>query len=296
MDTSRVPSRHSNPFVALKGRTQKQARRRKCLARMVGIAGLLSLIWAPVSRADSLGDWLAYLSYLELVASYAQQVETEINTQLAQAQSYVYQAQNLQNAPAADLAQVIAPYQQAIGNYEQFLSAAQSLQAVIGQNEQMLTQRGAEIQTMTNGDATQYWQMEAQLAQQQGGIYQAALQRDQASLQDLASKANALQNAANNLPSTGTVDGLDKLNTTLTTVAEEALNLNRQMAQADLDRNAAATLTQQSLQNQAQERNAVSAQDALDATAAIQRLQEQINTPSGYNQQQIEQNAWNASP
>ena len=296
MDMSRIPPRHSKPFVVLNGGTQKPARRRKSLARLVGMAGLLSLIWAPASRADFWGDFWTYMNYLELVTSYVQEAETAVNTQMAQAQGYVYQLQNLQNAPAADLAQVIAPYQQAISNYGQFLSAAQSLQAAIGQNEQMLTQRGAEIQTLTNGDATQYWQMEAQLAQQQGGIHQAALQRDQASLQDLASKANALQNAANNLPSTGTVDGLDKLNATLTTVAEEALNLNRQMAQADLDRNAVATLTQQSLQNQAQANNAVSAQDALDATAAIQSLQEQINTPSGYNQQQIEQNAWTTGP
>ena len=295
MDTNRVPPRHSNPFAVLNGRTQQ--RHRKCLACMAGMAGLLSLLWAPVSRADYWGDFWTYMNNVELVASYAQQVETEINTQLAQAQSYVYQAQNLRNAPAALTSGTIQPFQAAMNSYEQFLADAQALQTSVTNTENMLAQRGAEGQTLAS-NPEQYWQMEATLAQQQGGSYQAALARDQATLQDLTNKATALQNAANNLPSGGEVEGLDKLNTTLTSLVEETMNLNRQMAQANTDQNAKASLDAANEQAIETANATLSQQLLTQSNNGLQAVNAALQSqPTGvYNLSNIERQAWkNAS-
>lgn len=297
MGLSRILSWHNDPFVVLKGRTQKQARRRKYLARMVGMAGLLSLIWAPVSCADYWGDYWTYMNYLELALSYVKQVDTAVNTQLAQVQGYAYQVQNLRNAPAALTSGTIQPFQAAMNSYKQFQTDAQALQTSVTNTENMLTQRGAEAQTLAS-NPEQYWQMEATLAQQQGGNYQAALARDQATLQDLTNKATALQNAANNLPSGGEVEGLDKLNTSLTSLVEETMNLNRQMAQENTDQNAKASLDAANEQAIETANATLSQQLLTNSNNGLQAVNAALQSqPTGvYNLSNIERQAWkNAS-
>lgn len=267
---------------------------------IVLLVSVLCLVLAPNSQAAIAMLWPQLSAFVEQLTTATQSVTTAMataQTQINTAQQLINQAKNLENAPANLIAQTIAPYQQALSAYQKFQTDAQALQSSVTSTESMLSQRSAEAQTLASNPA-QYWQMEAALAQQQGGTYKAALVRDQQTLQDLASKATALQNSANNLPSGGNVQALDKLNTTLTALVESTLNLNRQFAQANADQNAKADL-------------AASNEQAIDAanTSLGQQLLMQSNNdvnavnaalqsqPTGiYHLRTIEQQAWQSVP
>ncbi|MHB1676416.1 MAG: TrbJ/VirB5 family protein [Sulfuriferula sp.] len=235
-------------------------------------------------------EFTQWLNYGQLVGSgvlQAQMVANQITAQIARAQELVNSYQNLANAPAAVIAQTIAPYQNMVASSQQLLNSVNGIYSSYNQAAQMVQTRTAEAQAL-GANPQQYLNLEAQLAVQKGGIYQAAYQRDTQTLQDVVTKSQALQNMTSNIPSTGTVQGLDKLNATTAMVAGETIALNKQLALASIAKG------QENLDQIRQSTTQAAAaqkysQELLDAQQkALQAAQQ----PSGYSQQQIRENAY----
>ncbi len=234
------------------------------------------------------------LNYGELLYNSAKQAESvanQIQAQLVRVQELQAAARNLANAPQAVLTQTVAPYQNQALQAQQLLDAVQAAQTTFQQAGQMVQARLAEAQALGT-TPQQYLQFEAQLAHTRGGVYAAAYQRDTQTLQDVVTRSSALQNISDNLPSTGAVEGLDKLNALVSVVAGETLTLNRQVAAASAETHARQMNdSQQQQAGLAQAQQDIARQEA-QIQAARQRLDAQNAMPSGYSQQQIEQNAW----
>lgn len=232
------------------------------------------------------------LNYGQLLynsARQAQSVANQIAAQITRAQELVNSYQNLTNAPATVIAQTIAPYQNTIASSQQLLNAVNGIYSSYNQAAQMVQTRTAEGQAL-GVDRQQYFALESQLAAQKGSIYQAAYQRDTQTLQDVVTKSQALQNVTSNIPSTGTVQGLDKLNATTAMVAGETMALRQQIADASAQKNQ--EKFQQVNQDAAQ---AVAAQKyAQELLAARQKALEDAQQPSGYSQKQIRAGGYKA--
>lgn len=255
----------------------------------------MELCWAIPAHAFTWAtEWTQILNYGQLLQNASNEI-TMITNEVQQLQAA---QQNLVNAPSSLITGAVAPYQNQSAQAQQYLTQLQSTQSAYQQAQQMLQNRIAEG-TALGASPEQYLAMEAQLAQQKGGMYQAAYQNDLNTLQDVSTRSAALQTMSNNLPSSGTVDGLDKLNTTLTMVAGESMTLNKQMAAASAQTHAqqmsdnqqqqASLAHQQQLTAQSQQ---IASQIQADLQNSSQQLSAQASTPSGYNQQQIEHNAW----
>ena len=254
---------------------------------------LLSPQWSQAGTIAGTGgatEWTQVLNYGELVHSgalQAQAVANQITAQITRAQELVNSYQNLKNAPAEIIAQTIAPYQTMIASSQQLLNSVTGVYSSYNQAAQMIQARTVEARTLGT-NPQQYLTLEARLSAQKGGIYQAAYQHDTQTLQNVVSKSEALQNMTSNIPSTGTVQGLDKLNALTAMVAGETIALNQEMAAASAQRNQEKMDQLNASANQAKATQQYS-QELLDAQQkALQAAQQ----PSGYHQQQIRQNAY----
>ena len=232
------------------------------------------------------------LNYGELLynsARQAQSVANQITAQITRAQELVNSYQNLVNAPAAIIAQTIAPYQNSITSSQQLLNSVTGIYGSYNQAAQMVQTRIAESQAL--GIAPQqYLNLESQLAAQKGGIYAAAYQRDTQTLQDVVTKSQALQNATSNIPSTGAVQGLDKLNAMTAMVAGETMALRQQIADASAQKN------QEKLDqvNQDAAQTAAAQNYAQQLLSARQKSLQDAQQPTDYSQQQIRAGGYKA--
>ncbi len=233
------------------------------------------------------------LNYGQLVYSAAQQaqmVANQITAQIDRAQELVNSYQNLKNAPAEIIAQTIAPYQNMIVRSQQLLNSVNGVYSSYNQAARMVQTRTAEAQALGT-NTQQYLTLESQLATQKGGIYQAAYQRDTQTLQDVVSKSQALQNMTSNIPSAGTVQGLDKLNALTAMVAGETMALNQQIAASSAQRDQE-KLDQTNQDMSRIQQNSIQATYAQEITDAQQKALQAAQQPSGYSQQQIRANAY----
>ena len=233
------------------------------------------------------------LNYGQLVYSASQQaqmVANQITAQIDRAQELVNSYQNLKNAPAEIIAQTIAPYQNMIASSQQLLSSVNGVYSSYNQAALMVQSRSAEAQALGT-NTQQYLALESQLATQKGGIYQAAYQRDTQTLQDVVTKSQALHTMTGNIPSTGAVQGLDKLNAMTAMVAGETLALNQQIAAASAQKNQE-KLGQANQEASQIQQNAARAQYAQEIVDAQQKALQAARQPSGYSQQKIRENAY----
>ncbi len=259
---------------------------------VLSLASIQPAFAGTVAGTGGATEFTQELNYGRLVYSgavQAQEVANQITAQITRAQQLVNSYQNLANAPAAVIAQTIAPYQNTIASSQQLLNSVTGIYNAYNQAAQMVQARTAEAQALGT-TPQQYLALESQLAAQKGGIYQAAYQRDTQTLQDVVTKSQALQAITSNIPSTGAVQGLDKLNAVTAMVAGETITLNQQIALASIQKG--------------QEKLDQLRQNAAQATAAQQYSQEILNAqqqaqlsaqqPSGYSQEQIRENAYKA--
>lgn len=238
-------------------------------------------------------EFTQLLNYGQLVYSgsqEAQMVANQITAQIDRAQQLINSYKNLLNAPADLIAQTIAPYQAMIASSQQLLSSVNGVYSSYNQAAHMLQDRIAEARALGT-DPQQYLTLESQLAAQKGGIYQAAYQRDTQTLQDVVTKSQALKNMTDKIPSTGTVEGLDKLNALTAMVAGETIALNKQMAAVSAQRNQE-KMDQANQEVSQIQQNSAQAKYAQEITDAQQKAFQAARQPSGYSQQQIRANAY----
>lgn len=268
------------------------------LKLFIGVLGMVSIAHAVPGVGSFAGtggatEFTQDLNYGQLVYSASQQaqmVANQITAQIARAQELVNSYQNLKNAPAEIIAQTIAPYQNMIASSQQLLSSVNGVYSSYNQAASMVQNRTAEAHALGT-NTQQYLALESQLATQKGGIYQAAYQRDTQTLQDVVTKSQALQNMTGNIPSTGAVEGLDKLNAMTAMVAGETMALNQQIAAASAQKNQ--EKLDQANQDASQiQQNAAQAKYAQEIVDAQQKALQAAQQPSGYSQQQIRANAY----
>ncbi len=246
-------------------------------------------------------EWTQLLNYGQLLkntASQAAQVAQAVNAEIQRAQMLINEATNLASAPAAMISQLVSPYQQIVSQATTVLNNLNALQTSYQQAVALVQQRYAEARALGTNPA-QYIGLESGLASAKQGQYLAMYQRDKAILQDVQSKSAALQGmvANGNLQSAGTVEGLDKLNAMLAMVAGETLTLNQQIAEAEAAKNLQQANDSSVQQSKAAAADALKQARAQSATTQVQETQQLIDSaaqPSGYNQQQIERQAWAA--
>lgn len=237
-------------------------------------------------------EWTQELNYGQLLrntASQADLVAREVTAQIQRAQMLINETTNLTNAPASLIADMVAPYQQIVSQGQTTLGQLDSLQSSYQQAIQMMQQRYAEARALGTTPA-QYIALESSLAAARQGPYQMMYAQDKATLQAVQQQSQSLQDAiaSGQLQSHGTLDGLDKLNALVAMVGGETLTLNRQIAEAEAAKNLARiNAAQNAALNQKNQDQTVMQQDQEITTMLSNAAQ-----PSGYHQQQIEQQAW----
>ena len=237
-------------------------------------------------------EWTQELNYGQLLkntVSQANLVAREVSAEIQRAQMLVNEATNLANAPASVVSQMVTPYQQMVSEGQNMLDQLDQLQTSYQQALQMVQQRYAEAQALGTTPA-QYIALESGLAATRQGQYALLYAQDKATLQAVQARSESLQNAIDSgqLQSHGTVDGLDRLNALVAMVGGETQTLNRQIAQAEAARNLSHLNDAQNLLLQEQNQNQTIAVQDQETSALLGNSAR----PSGYHQQQIEQQAW----
>lgn len=239
-------------------------------------------------------EWTQIANFIKLMDSGIMQGEMLTNqaqAEITRINSLLAAEQNLIHAPIDMINNVTASYHLQQQETQQLLVQLQNMQSAYQQAGQMLGSRMVEAQAL-GANPQQYMAMEAALAQTQGGQYQQAYQRDIQSLQDIADQSAALQNVMANLPSQGNLDGIDRLNTLMSMVAGESLSLNRQFIQAQAEQHAQQQYERQQQQTQLSQQQQVAVQWSQQQKNEQQQLLRAAQQTSGYNQRQMERQAW----
>ena len=167
------------------------------------------------------------------VANEAQMVEQNVQAQITR-------LQNLIQVPGSLISQTFSPYRSQLSSYQTLFAAVSQLRAAANSANALFGRSMSEMGAtgMTPG---QWLSAYTNLAATRGGLYRQQLNSDMSSLDNLAVRAQNLQQIQSQIPNvTGNVQGLQMLNQQSNVLAGEMVDLHalvaRQVAQQMQDR------------------------------------------------------------
>jgi P-type conjugative transfer protein TrbJ len=175
-------------------------------------------------------------NHAELASSVAK--EAQIVEQNIQAQ--ITRLQNLIQLPGVMISQTLAPYRAQLANFQMLYTAVTRLRDAAESTSSLFGRSMSEM-GVTGLSPSQWLSAYSNLAATRGGLYRQQLDSDMASLDNLAVRAQNLQQIQSQIPGvTGNVQGLQMLNQQSNVLAGEMVDLHalvaRQVAQQTQDR------------------------------------------------------------
>lgn len=167
------------------------------------------------------------------VANEAQMVEQNVQAQITR-------LQNLIQVPGGLINQTFSPYRSQLSSYQSLFAAVSQLRAAANSANSLFGRSMSEMGA-TGMTPNQWLSAYTNLAATRGGLYRQQLDSDMSSLDNLASRAQNLQQIQSQIPNvTGNVQGLQMLNQQSNVLAGEMVDLHalvaRQVAQQMQDR------------------------------------------------------------
>ncbi|WP_234306314.1 conjugal transfer protein TrbJ [Trinickia symbiotica] len=205
----------------------------------VAIAALLAPALSLAGGGASTGgatEITQLANHAELAASVAK--EAEMVEQNVQAQ--ITRLQNLVQVPSGMIDRTFSPYGSQLASYQSLFSAVSQLRFAAESTSSLFGRSMSEMGA-TGMTPSQWLTAYSSLAATRGGLYRQQLDSDMSNLDNLAARAQNLQEIQSQIPNvTGNVQGLQMLNQQSNVLAGEMVDLHalvaRQVAQQMQDR------------------------------------------------------------
>jgi len=195
--------------------------------------------------AQEVTQLLNNLELIGIAAKEAEAVSEAIERRIIQANQYATMLKNLQKLPQAAIDQVLAPYQQQVATLTGLGQTINGLKSSADSVRNIFNQRLNEASSL-NMNLADYMRHEAALATQRGGIYRQRLQQDNAAVDELKVRAEAVRAAAmQNKDITGNIEGLQVLAQHASLAAGELVEIKASLLATSSDRNAESALREE---------------------------------------------------